>query len=122
NAYRAHVACDLAERFLKAEKQTAFTSATRRVDKLGPQGRFASPGCARYQDTAPPIVTGPTQHGVEARYACRDAFIRNDVLEFKRRDRQHRNAMLINQEWVFIGAVYGPTVLHHAQAPREDRF
>src|SRR5262249_32163619 len=116
------VACYLAERFLEAEVQAALTAATRRVNKLCPQGRFAGTGRSRYQDSAATIITFSTQHGVEARYTCRDACIRNTVLESERCNRQHRNAMLINQERVFIGAVYRPAIFHHAQAPREDRF
>src|SRR5262249_11984677 len=121
NAHGAHVACHLAARFLEAEVQAALAAATRCVDKLCRQRCLAGTGRPRDQDTTAAIVTSSTQHGVEARYACRDAFIQGSVLELKRRDRQHRNAMLINQEWVVIGAVYGAAILHHAQTPREDR-
>ena len=61
--------------------------ATRRIDKLCPRVvlRYRR---SRYQDTAHDSNLLP-QHGVEAQYTCRDAFIRNSVLEIKRRDRQH---------------------------------
>ncbi len=49
---------------------------------------------------------------------CETRSSRRRVREAERRDRQHRDAVFVDQERVLVGAVRRAAVLHHPQPPR----
>ena len=74
------------------------------------------------QDTAAPVDALAAQHGVEAADAGRDAVGGGLVLQSHGRNRQHRNAVLVDQERELIGTVGRTTVLDDAQAAGAKLF
>ena len=62
----------------------------------------------------------PVQHAVQPRHARGDALARDLVVQRHRRDRQHREAAVADEEGVLVGAVARAAVLHHPHAPRRE--
>ncbi len=107
----AHVADDLALRLLEREVQAALAAAAGGVGEVGGQAGLARPRRAGDQDAAAAVEALAAQHGVEPRDPRRDPLGGRLVVQAQRRDRQHGEAVLVDQERVLVGAVRVPRYL-----------
>src|SRR6185437_4905161 len=65
-------------------------------------------------------VIAAIQHRIESRNAGRDALAAHLVAQAERGDREDRDALLGDEERVFVRAVPAATVFHHPQPPGRD--
>ena len=72
---------------------------------------LAGPRRAGDEDAAAAVVPLAAQHRVQARDPGGDALGRGLVLQAERGDRQHRDAGVVDQEGVLVGAVREPRYL-----------
>ena len=101
----AHVPDDLAGRFLEGKIQAALTSPAGGVGKGSRQTCFA---CARRtgdEDGAAPVEPLPIKHCIQLGDARGDALRGNGVVEPQGSDGQDREAALVYQEGILVGAV-----------------
>ena len=81
---------------------------------------LAGAGAARDQDAGAAEEAAGAQHCVEPIDTAQHPLVARVVVQAGGGDRQHRNAALVDQERVLVGAVRGPAVLDHPQPPRGD--
>ena len=79
---------------------------------------LAGAGAAAEQDARSLEIAFAFKHGVEARDAGRHALARGDLGEAERRHRQHGEAVAVDQEGIFIGAMGRAAIFDHPQPPR----
>ena len=120
DADRSHVPHDLRGRFLEQERERALAAAAGGVHEVGGQTALAGAGGAGHENRAPPEVAFAAEHRIEPRDAGRDSFGRNGMAEPKRRHRQDRDPVLVDQERIFVGPVGRAAVLHDAETSRGD--
>ena len=114
----AHVANHLVGRFLKRKVKGALTAAAGGINEVCGQTGLAGARCARHQNGAAAIKALAAQHLVEAGNAGGKSLIADPVLQVQRSDGQHAEAVLVDQEGIFVGAVSRAAVFDHAQPPR----
>jgi hypothetical protein len=117
---RAHVADHLLARLLEREDQATLAALAGRIDQRCTEGRLAGAGEAGDQHAGALEVPADTEHRVEARDAGRDDLVGDHVAESDRRDRQHTDALIIDQERIFVGTVRRAAILDDPQATRRD--
>ena len=120
DADRAHVADGLLGRFFEGKNDGAFAAAAGAVDKGGAQAALAGARRAGYQHAAAAVIALAAQHGVQVLDAGGYPLGRNVLGQADRSDRHHRDAVLINQKRVFVGAVRGTAVFDYPQAAQAD--
>ena len=116
----AHVAGDLLRRFLKGKIKAAFAPARSCIHKKGGQARLPGACCSGNQNAAAAIIALAAKHGVQTWNTARNPRARNIVGQTQRRNGQDAEAVLINQEWIFIGAMGRTAIFDNAQPPRGD--
>ena len=123
DADRAHVAHDLRGRFLEREIQAALAAPAGRIDEMRREAGLAGAGRARHQHRCCRGRSPAAQHVVELGDAGRDALLGRIVVERDGRDRQDRDAALVDQERILVRAVGRAAILDDAQPPgrRSDR-
>src|SRR5258708_5327913 len=115
---RAEVPNDLIAGFLEGEEERRLPTAAGGVDEVSRDTGLARAGAARYQHAALAEIALAAQHLIEPRDARRYAAGRDAMLKTERRDRQHGNAGLVDEERRLIGVMGRAAVLHDAQASR----
>ena len=120
DADRAHVAHDLARRFLEGEIDALLTAPAGRIGKMRGNAGLAGPGGAGHQQAATAEIALAAEHAVEFGNAGGDDVPRRRVIQIDRGDRQDGDALLVDQERIFVGAVGGAAILHDAQAAGGD--
>ncbi len=113
-----HVAHDLPLRLLEGEVEAALAAATRGLGHARGEAGLAGPRRARDQGAAAAVEPLAAEHGVEARHAGGDPLAGDPVVQAEGGDREHRDAALVDEERVLVGAVRGAAVLDHAQPAR----
>ena len=101
----AHVPDDLAGRFLEGKIQAALTSQAGGDGKGSRQTCFACARCTGDEDGAAPVEPLPIKHCIQLGDARGDALRGNGVVEPQRSDGQDREAALVYQEGILVGAV-----------------
>ncbi len=104
----------------KAKYRHRSPRAQAAAAKCAARLRLAGAGGARDQHAAAAKVARAAEHVVEPGDAGRDALVAGRVLQAERGDRQHRDAVLVDQERVLVGAVRRAAVLDDAQPARRD--
>jgi hypothetical protein len=120
DADRAHVANDLSRRLLECEVQAFLAASARGIDEVVGQAGLAGPGRARHQDARSTVEASDAEHRVEAGDACRDSLVIGVVRKPSRGDRQHGNALVVDQERIFVGAMRRAAIFDDADAARGD--
>ena len=113
---RTHVAHDLAGGLLEREIQHPFAAPAGGQREMRRQAALASACRARHQHAAAAVIPRPPQHGVQAFDAGGNTLAADLMLQPQRGDRQHGDAVPVDQERVFVGAVGRAPVLEYAQA------
>ncbi len=116
----AHVAHDLVGRLLEEAVEAALAAAAGGIGKVGRDAAFAASGRARYQDGGTPVEALVVQHGVEFRNTGGDKIGGHLVPEADGGDRNNREAPLVEQKGIFVGAVDGAAVFDDAQMAGGD--
>ena len=88
--------------------------------KMRRQAGLAGAGGTRDQDRGAAVEALAAQHLVEARDAGRDALAADFVVEAEAGERQDREAVLVDEERILVGAVRRAAVLDDAQPARRD--
>ena len=101
----AHVPDDLSGRFLEGKIQAALTSQAGGVGKGSRQTCFACARCTGDEDGAAPVEPLPIKHCIQLGDARGDALRGNGVVEPQGSDWQDREAFLVYQEGILVGAV-----------------
>src|SRR3972149_3216011 len=101
----AHVPDDLAGRFLEGKIHAALTSQAGSDSKGSRQTCFACARCTGDKDGAAPVEPLPTKHGIQLGDARGNALRGNVVVEPQGSDWQDREAALVYQEGILVGAV-----------------
>ena len=118
---RRHVADDLRLRFLEREIQAPPAPPARRIGERRRHDRLAGARRARDEHgAAGEVAAAIAEHRVQFRHAAGDARRRRGMIEPQRRDRQHRNARLADQERIFVRAVRRAAIFDDAQPARGD--
>src|ERR1041385_6923778 len=112
-----HIANDLAGWLFLREIESTFSARAGCVGESGGKAGFACSRSACNQHTAAAEETLLSQHSVKARNAGRNALSGSRVIQTKRGDGHHRNALAIKQERIFVGSVRRTAILHHAETP-----
>src|ERR1051326_2168913 len=113
-----HVSHQLLRRFLEGEVQAALAPGAGGVGEVRRDAGLAGAGSARNQDRAAAVIAFAAEHLVQPRDAARDALAARRVVELQRCERQHVDAILVDEERVLVGAVRAAAVLDDAQAAR----
>ena len=101
------------------EKHSARSpSAARGVQKVPGDARLSCAGRAGDQHAAAAEISAIVEHLSSHGRPGRHAFDARGVLQLQRCDREHRDAIAVDQERILVGAVAGPAILHHAQPAR----
>ena len=103
--------------FLIGKKQRVLTPAASGVDELRADAALARARRTGDEHAAAAKDALAAEHLVEPLDAGGDARHGGFVIELQRRDRQDREAVLADEEGVFVRAVSRAAILHHAQAP-----
>src|ERR1022692_1450451 len=74
----------------------------------------------RKQNAAAAKKPPSAQHRVEPRDAGGNPLARHLVIQPRRRDGQHADALVANEKWKFVGVVQRTAIFHHAQIPRSN--
>ena len=106
--------------FLEGHVQDPFAAAAGGIDEMGGQAGLAGPRRAGDQDAGAPIIASAAQHRVQPRHAAGDPLVGGRVPQAQRGDRQDGDAVLVDQERAFVGAVAGAAVLDDPQPPGGD--
>ena len=93
-------------RLLEGEVQAALAAAAGGVEQSAPPELVLPvPAVPEISTRAAAVVALAAEHGVEPGDARRDALVGRLVLQAQRGDRQHRDAVLVDQERILVGAV-----------------
>ena len=116
---RAHVADDLLRRLFEGEIQGALAAPAGLGGEMGSDAGLSGSGRAGDQD-AGAAVQPSIEHRIEAGHTGRDPVRRNRVIEPQRGDREHVDALVVDQERIFVGAVNAAAVLDDPQPAGRD--
>jgi hypothetical protein len=112
----AHIPDDLFGRFLEGEQDGFFAAPAGGVDEVRSHTGFAGSGRSGYQHAAAAKIAAAFEHRVQIGHAGRDPTGRGGMGQPQRGHRKNGDAVLVDEERIFIGAVGGSAVLEHAQA------
>src|SRR3989339_960175 len=101
----AHVPDDLVGRFLEGKIEAALSTPAGGFGKGSRQTCLACAGCTGDEDGAAPVEPLLAKHGIQFGDARGDALRGNGVVETQGSDRQDREAALVYQEGILVGAV-----------------
>ena len=111
-----HVARDLIAGLFEVDIQAALAATAGGLDKRCGQSGLATAGGTGDQHAGAAEKSSPFEHGIEVQDARRDAFAGNFMLQLQRAERQDRHAALVDQERIFVGAMFCAAIFYDAQA------
>ena len=116
----AHVAHQLGRRFLEGEIDATIAAPARGFGEMRREAGLARARRTRHEDARSLVIAARPEHRVETRDAGRHHRARRRMSETRRGDGQHRNALVVDQERIFVGAMRRAPVFDDAQSPRGD--
>src|SRR5690348_5045688 len=117
---RAHVAQNLAGRFLESEVEAAFSAFCCRVGKMRGKTGFAGTRSSRNENAAVAEEPFSAQHAVEPTHAAGDAVGGSQMRESNRGDRYDGEAGFIEQERILVRSVSRTAILNDTQPSRRN--
>ena len=118
--HRAHITNELSRGFLEGEVQAALLAAASRIREVGSQTGFPGSRRAREQNCAAAVEAFAAEHCIEAGNTGRNSFLAHRVIQSQRGKWQNAETVLVDQEWILIGAVSRSAVFHDSHAPSRD--
>src|SRR5690242_1607804 len=112
---RAHVAQNLAGRFLEGEVEASFSAFCCRVGKMRGKAGFAGTRSSRNENAAVAEEPFSAQHAIEPRHAAGDAVGGSQMRESNRGDRHDGEAGFIEQERILVRSVSRTAILNDMQ-------
>src|SRR5258708_2440618 len=116
-AYTAHIALNLAWRFLEREVQTALSASAGGAGKMRGEAGLAGSRSSRDQNAARTEKSFAAHHLIKAGDPGRNSFDACLMLESDGRNRNNGESGFVQQKRIFIGSVRGAAILYHPQAP-----
>ena len=117
-----HVAHNLAGGLLEREVERALPAPGGGLGKECGGAGFPRAGRAREQNAAAAKKAVPAEHRVKPWDARGNPLAGRRVIQPQRRDGQHSDAVVTDEEGIFIGAMRRAAVFHHPQMPRGNLF
>ena len=114
------VAEDLGFRFFEGEVEAAFAALRGFLSEVAGDGGFAGARGAGDEDGGGAVVAFSAEHGIEARDAGGDEGGGCDVVEGEGGDGEDGDAVCVDEERVFVGAVDGAAIFDDAEAAGGD--